>query len=933
MSRKTHFKFYYLLLIISMGTYAQVTESRNNISSDSCYLGTSNDFDILFKRRNINAGKISNENIFLGVNSFARNESISIGVNAGMFSIGKGINTYLGHFSGAGTNDWMENNGFLNTFVGSYSGEKNLKGNENTFIGTFSAANNINGNQNTFVGNYSGFSNEDGSNNTYIGYASGIFNRNGINNIFIGKNAGKLSTGKNNIIIGNNIGNNTSLNNNLIIDNIYENKLNLNNLPLIWGDFYKDQLKFNVNKNEDSFVEINGFNTSSGLRFSNLNSSSTTQPSNGKVLSVNGNGEVILVVNNSSSNLTTTNVYTIGLSSSNLTAIQMNCNVFVDNTTLFLNDAINNAILNGYKKIYIQEGVYLVNSTIEVKGKFGIHIEGSGFGTIIKPTTNMASNLPIINISDGSYYCIIKNISFESHDVNTGALVHTCIRIGAACDKNTIENLMIGRQIGGTFTKSTKPIYIDLATGEADFNTFQNIHFKKCLGGIYIKATQGIFNSNLFNNINFDKPTVAIEFEGNGANDNVFSNLKLQISVNNDGLTNSEMTSHFIKNVSGSNNVFRDLFVADWNLNNNSNLTYIINTLAAPAGEPTYNGAYRTTIENVEVEANGLVNQPYTLPNYFQDLGKATQLINCANGNRNTDYIFNDVNNMVYEGQTNNSYKNNFKVGIMDQVIFSNRANNGLAQIGSRATDRFEVKNFKNIYLGNYETNYNTEGSHSTTKIEGDLQFQTHHNMNLNGTFILSNSNSTGKVQWTNVNTLPMSNLYNNNGWLQGHRTITMQNAGINNNLRFNRSDSQTNMASGISDILFLNSGKLAVAIGANGLNNSNLYGDNYKLIVNGKTRIKDECLIIGTGWADYVFSPEYKLKPLSEVEKYIKENGHLPNVPSEKTIIKDGLPLAEITKIQQEKIEELTLYIIDLEKKMEIQNEKIETLLKAIIK
>ncbi len=199
--------------------------------------------------------------------------------------------------------------------------------------------------------------------------------------------------------------------------------------------------------------------------------------------------------------------------------------------------------------------------------------------------------------------------------------------------------------------------------------------------------------------------------------------------------------------------------------------------------------------------------------------------------------------------------------------------------------------------------------------------------MNLNGTFVLTNVNSSGKVQWTNVNSLPSSNIYNNHGWLQGDRTVTMQNGTSNFNLRFNKNNLQSNMASGSSDVLFLNSSKQAVAIGANGLSNSTTHGDAYKLIVNGKTRVKDECLIIGTGWADYVFRPEYKLKPLSEVEKYIKENGHLPNVPSEKTIVEEGLPLAEITKIQQEKIEELTLYVIDLEKKIELQNKKIELL------
>lgn len=885
----------------------------------------------MFKRNEINAGKISDYSTFFGVNSFALNKSISFGVNAGKNSVGEGLNTYLGHYSGLGIESEYQNYGSKNTFVGSYSGEVNFTGNENTFIGAFSAQSNVTGIQNTFLGTYSGFSNIKGNFNTYIGYAAGISNPTGNNNIFVGKNSGKQSQGSYNVFIGNNSGTNSNFNNTLIIDNSVENGTSSMSLPLIWGDFNQDKLKFNVNKTSNSFLEINGFGTSSGLRFSNLNNSSIAQQSTGKVLSVDSNGQVILVNALASSNSLSTSVYTIGLETGNLTAIQSNCNALVNNSTLFLNDAINAAISSGYKKIYIQEGIYLANNSINIIGKFGIQIEGSGYGTIIKPAVGMNIDIPIINVSDGSYYTIIKNLSFEPDDVNSGAKVATCIRLGAQCDKNTFENLMIGRQIGGTFVKSMKPIFIDLPTGEADFNTFQNISFKKCLGGIYIKATNGIFNSNLFNNISFDKPRVGIEFEGNGANDNVFSNLKLQIGVNNDGLTSLELTTHFIKNVSGSNNVFRDVFVADWKLINNAELTYVINTLAPPAGQPAYFGAYRTTIENVEVEATGIIGHPYTLDNYYQDLGTGTQFINNASGNRNTDYIYNDINNIMYAGQTANSYKNNFEISQIDKVVFSNRANSALNQIGSRAADRFEVKNFKNIYIGNYESNYSTTGNQSTTKIEGDLQFQTHHGMNLNGNFVLTNANTAGKLQWTNLANLSTPNIYTNNGWLQGDRTITMQSNSTNHNLRFNRSDLQSNMASGASDVLFLNSARQAVAIGPNGLNNTNTHGNTYKLIVNGKARIKDECLIIGTGWADYVFEDNYNLLTLKEVEEFINKNGHLPNMPKTEEIEKNGLGLAQMTIKQQEKIEELTLYIIDLEKKIELQNQKIEKILKSI--
>jgi hypothetical protein len=71
--------------------------------------------------------------------------------------------------------------------------------------------------------------------------------------------------------------------------------------------------------------------------------------------------------------------------------------------------------------------------------------------------------------------------------------------------------------------------------------------------------------------------------------------------------------------------------------------------------------------------------------------------------------------------------------------------------------------------------------------------------------------------------------------------------------------------------------------------------------------------------WADYVFAADYNLKPLSEVEAFIKENKHLPNVPSADELVKGGLDLGKMQATQMEKIEELTLYIIEMKKEIEI--------------
>ncbi|MCB0689577.1 MAG: hypothetical protein KDC53_23720, partial [Saprospiraceae bacterium] len=97
------------------------------------------------------------------------------------------------------------------------------------------------------------------------------------------------------------------------------------------------------------------------------------------------------------------------------------------------------------------------------------------------------------------------------------------------------------------------------------------------------------------------------------------------------------------------------------------------------------------------------------------------------------------------------------------------------------------------------------------------------------------------------------------------------------------------------------------------GINTINTAG--YALAVNGNIRSKE--VIVETNWADYVFTNDYLLMPLEEVEKYIHQHKHLPNIPSEKEIKEHGLALGSIQTMMMEKIEELTLHVIQLQKEI----------------
>lgn len=69
--------------------------------------------------------------------------------------------------------------------------------------------------------------------------------------------------------------------------------------------------------------------------------------------------------------------------------------------------------------------------------------------------------------------------------------------------------------------------------------------------------------------------------------------------------------------------------------------------------------------------------------------------------------------------------------------------------------------------------------------------------------------------------------------------------------------------------------------------------------------------------WPDYVFLPNYDLMPLKEIEAFIQLNGHLPKVPSQEEAISNGINLGDMNRILLEKIEELTLHIIEQEKRI----------------
>lgn len=113
----------------------------------------------------------------------------------------------------------------------------------------------------------------------------------------------------------------------------------------------------------------------------------------------------------------------------------------------------------------------------------------------------------------------------------------------------------------------------------------------------------------------------------------------------------------------------------------------------------------------------------------------------------------------------------------------------------------------------------------------------------------------------------------------------------------------------------------------ANGyLNIMRLDASNRILTLDGELKSKS-IKVRSNVWADYVFASDYKLPTLNEVEQFIKENKHLPNIPSEKEILENGIDVAQMQEKHMQKIEELTLYVIELEKQNKKLHERLENI------
>jgi hypothetical protein len=116
---------------------------------------------------------------------------------------------------------------------------------------------------------------------------------------------------------------------------------------------------------------------------------------------------------------------------------------------------------------------------------------------------------------------------------------------------------------------------------------------------------------------------------------------------------------------------------------------------------------------------------------------------------------------------------------------------------------------------------------------------------------------------------------------------------------------------------------------GSVGIGTASTFG--YKLAVNGTIGAKEVVAEISSRWPDFVFEEDYVLTDLSEVEQFVNENKHLPGIPSANELEETGVNLGNMQGKLLQKIEELTLYIIEQQKSIEKLTSRIDVLEKEL--
>ena len=890
---------------------------NSGTSDNQHFIGTTDNEDFRFKRNNVNSGRIGFTNTSFGLNSGQGGFSnINIGRGAGNNS-----NEILNFFNiSIGENSGKSNTtGYVNTFVGSSSGHGNTTGYGNTFIGAESGKFNNEGFSNTALGYRALYNNRQGNYNIALSPASLELNLNGDNNIALGTwSLQKNTNGNNNIGIGVSSGQLSTGNNNIFMGMAAGKTLKTGDKNLYIGYFTGHFLE---NGSNNIFIGANsGYSTNTGSNNLFLGNNS----------GIDSGSKNIVIGENAGGNTGNGNIL-LGNSSFLSPGFQVNP---LNNNFLNIGNVIfgyNMNRLSSADNVSTKPGMIGINTTIpkntleiksEAKDLSGLRFTNltSSFNPTANPatnkfltvnaegdvvlqymsngaTTNLLSsegNLMTSNVNTiSSVAPIVNSISNSINSANQ--LVTTVNGVASnpitlpipnfsEIDGSITNELQTLSQSGNTITLSnnggsfTLPTFTDT---DAQSLTLTGNNLSILNGNTVTLPTTHVIAGN------------NVTVTGSGTSTNPF-----QIAAQLQTLSQSGNI------VSLSNNggfftlpTFTDTDAQSLTLTGNNLSILNGNTVTLPT-------THVIAGNNVTVTGSGTTTNPFQIASQDDD-GQTLTLtgnnLSISNGNSVVLPTFTEV-----DGSTTNELQTLTQNG--NVITLSN--NGGSFTLPTFTDTDTDAQSL--TLVGNNLTisNGNTVTLPSTNVIAG------------NNITVTGNGSTATPFQIASVDT----SLYANNGSIN-QSTTTNNNRVVNMNNRniwFNTSTSTTH-------------GKIYLGATTSFPTTTG----NYKLFVEGGilTEKVKVALRSTANWADYVFDENYKLMPLSDVEKFITANKHLPGVDSASDLAKDGLDVAEMQAKQMEKIEELTLYAIQQDKivqqqsiAIEQQNKEIEEL-KVLVK
>ena len=851
------------------------TTGNNSTNSAVNFLGSTDNHPLVFKVNGIKAGYIDSVggagNTGFGIYSLLGRPTGSGNTGIGVYALSSNSsgqnNTALG--ISALNNNTSAN---WNTAVGAYSLYANTTGINNTGLGAFTLQPNTTGNSNTGIGTYSLQVNTTGSNNTGVGTSSLVGNTTGTNNTALGGNSlSSVTTGSNNIGIGYGANVGATSTNTTIIGN---------------GITYTGSNAAILSRNDQHAIIGSALTgqTDNGNNFQVYGSSYFNGPMNINATNLTGMGTAANVLtSDATGNMGFTSMASLGIGASALWAPITTGSTSIHNTNAG-NVLLGSTIDNGNMLQVTGSSSFMYPNPTYSPGGVSIRQFSANLGTYA--AMEIAGTSSVWTAGQGLIFhnnqsAIEVGANFYGNG-NLGGHTGWFGTSGIGAVSNTLELTADATNTYITSLKYSAPApYPDLYISAPDiyFNTKSGAAWPDGVGGSKFGNT-GMMINQLGNMLVGSTTDNGQKFQVTGSS---YFNGPMNISTT--GLTGMGTATNVLSSDANGNIGFTPI----------SNLGSGSSSIWAPisAGSSSF---YNTNAGNVIIGAN--TDNGYK----FQVNGSTflgTLALNGSGGNP------------IISGYT--------PAGTI--MTIASIPNYGTLRLGGGNQNAVEiyghtsfVATFTNSGGGmvGIGTNNPTAQLHTT----GAVRFAGLSNNTGTATNVLT-SDANGNVGYT-----PISNLGSASSSIWAPITTgsaTEYNTNTGNILIGSTTDNGSKLQ--VTGTGYF-SGNVGIGTTAPGP---------YQLAVEGIIGARKVKVTQANPWADYVFDSTYQLSPLPELEKFIQTNKHLPGVPSTKEVAKDGLDLGDNQALLLKKIEELTLYVIDLNKKVETLNKENEELKKKM--